>query len=46
MNRLLATNRIRLDRREPDLVLSASDVVDNGLNKAIVGNVSQKACVG
>ncbi|KAH7729845.1 hypothetical protein AAVH_02320 [Aphelenchoides avenae] len=36
MNRLLLENRIRLDKRESDLALSAEDVVDNGVNKAII----------
>lgn len=39
MNRFLLENRIRLDKREMELIVSGKDVVDNGLNKAIISNV-------
>lgn len=39
MNLFLVKNRIRLDKREMDIVLSGRDVVDNGVNKAIISDV-------
>uniref|UniRef100_A0A915CNU8 Uncharacterized protein n=1 Tax=Ditylenchus dipsaci TaxID=166011 RepID=A0A915CNU8_9BILA len=38
MNLFLMENRIRLDKREMDLVVSGKDVVDNGINKAFISN--------
>lgn len=42
MNRFLLENRINLDKREMELILSGKDVVDNRLNKAIISNVCLK----
>ncbi|KAI1728519.1 hypothetical protein DdX_00708 [Ditylenchus destructor] len=38
MNTFLTQNRIRLDKRELELVVSGKDVIDNGINKAIISN--------
>lgn len=39
MNLFLIKNRIRLDKREMDLVISGKDVVDNDVSKAIISDV-------
>uniref|UniRef100_A0A1I8BYQ1 Lactamase_B domain-containing protein n=1 Tax=Meloidogyne hapla TaxID=6305 RepID=A0A1I8BYQ1_MELHA len=39
MNRFLMKNRIKLQRREPEVFLSGRDVVDNGKNRALISNV-------
>ncbi|KAI6238941.1 hypothetical protein M3Y99_00625400 [Aphelenchoides fujianensis] len=36
MNHFLMENHIRLDKREPELALSARDIVDNGVNRAVL----------
>ncbi|KAI6206503.1 hypothetical protein M3Y94_00919300 [Aphelenchoides besseyi] len=36
MNDFLMENHIRVDKREPEMALSARDIVDNGINKAII----------
>ncbi|CAD5212397.1 unnamed protein product [Bursaphelenchus okinawaensis] len=41
-NRFLIENRIRIDKRETELALSGRDVVDNGVNKAVVSQVAQR----
>ena len=39
INDFLELNGIRVDKREPELALSGANVVDNGVNKAIVSQV-------
>nr|CAD2141893.1 unnamed protein product [Meloidogyne enterolobii] len=40
INRFLMKNRIKLQRREPEVVLSGRDVVDNGKNRALISNTA------
>lgn len=39
IKRFIDENKIRVDRRELELVLSGEHVVDNGVNKAIIDKV-------
>uniref|UniRef100_A0A914R966 Uncharacterized protein n=1 Tax=Parascaris equorum TaxID=6256 RepID=A0A914R966_PAREQ len=36
VRRFIEDSKIRIDKREPELILSAEHIVDNGINKAIV----------
>ncbi|VDK56301.1 unnamed protein product [Anisakis simplex] len=36
MKRFVVESKLHLDKREPELILSAEHIVDNGMNKAIV----------
>uniref|UniRef100_A0A914PKC5 Uncharacterized protein n=1 Tax=Panagrolaimus davidi TaxID=227884 RepID=A0A914PKC5_9BILA len=38
MNRFIMDNRIRIDKREEDMILSGEDVVHNGVNKALISD--------
>ena len=38
MERFLAENKIRIESREQDMILSGEQVVHNGLNKALVSD--------
>uniref|UniRef100_A0A914HP85 Uncharacterized protein n=1 Tax=Globodera rostochiensis TaxID=31243 RepID=A0A914HP85_GLORO len=40
INRFLIHNRIRGHRRETDIVLVGKDVVDNGVNRALLSNIT------
>lgn len=39
VRRFIEDSKIRIDKREPELILSAEHIVDNGINKAIVDQV-------
>ncbi|KAL3120725.1 hypothetical protein niasHT_008017 [Heterodera trifolii] len=40
INRFLIKSRLRVDKREPDIVLMGKDVVDNGVNRALISNIT------
>lgn len=39
IRRFIDEYRLRIDKREYELILSAANVVDNGINKAIIDEV-------
>jgi hypothetical protein len=41
MNRFLKENDIKTDRQEPNIVLSAKNVVHNGKNMALISEVCE-----